>query len=51
MNLYIGLQTQNFKDQQNKLKTDEMANFNSSLKKTDIESFKGKYKEEFIFKP
>lgn len=51
MNLYINLQTQNLKDQQIKLKTDEMGNFNSSLKKTDIESIKAKHKEDFIFQP
>ena len=49
MNLYIGLQTQSIREQGNKLKTDEVANFNSSVKKTDIESTKGKHKEDFIF--
>lgn len=50
MNLYIGLQTQNLREQQNNKMTDELANFNSSVKKTDIESVKGKNKEDFIFK-
>ena len=49
MNFYIGLQTQNLKDQQTKLPTDELANFNSSLKKTEVDSIKGKLKEDFIF--
>ena len=48
MNLYISLQTQNLKEKQKKLPTDELANFNSSLKKTDIDSVKGKNKEDFF---
>lgn len=48
MNLFISLQTQNLKERQNEKMTEELANFNSSLKKTDIDSIKGRQKEDFF---
>lgn len=50
MNLFISLQTQNLKERQNEKMTEELANFNSSVKKTDIDSIKGRQKDDFFLK-